>query len=146
MQISVTSRSFRCTTTPPSPSASDEQPGHRLLPVLGRDPVRLLDRDPRQLPPLLLDALGVLLQLPLGGQQLLAPRLPLLFRPDLHRTSLALTSSSLGRYDGGKLIGSCEPERAGVHRHHQPTAQHRASPFSRHATPIDQPARAPTSP
>src|SRR5439155_1215489 len=50
-------------------------------------------------------ALGVLLQLPLGGQQLLARRLPLCLRPDLHQTSFALNSSSLGRCDGGKLIG-----------------------------------------
>src|SRR5205814_268592 len=70
-----------------------EQLGQRLRPVLAREPVLLLDRDPRQLAPLLLDALRVLLQLPLGDQQLLARRLPLLLRPDLHRTSFALTSS-----------------------------------------------------
>jgi hypothetical protein len=47
--------------------ASFEQLGQRLRPVLGREPVLLLDRDPRQLAPLTLDALGVLLQLALGG-------------------------------------------------------------------------------
>src|SRR6266480_4094232 len=85
-----------------------EQLGQRLRPALGREPVLLLDPDPWQLAPLPLDALRVLLQLPLGGQQLLARRLPLLLRPDLHRTSSTLTSSSLERCDGGKLIGRAE--------------------------------------
>src|SRR5207247_2517024 len=82
-----------------------EQLGQRLRPVLGREPVLLLDRDPRPLAPLLPAALGVPLQPPFRCQQLLARRLPLLLRGDLHRTSFALTSSSLGRCDGGKLIG-----------------------------------------
>jgi len=73
------------------PRAPVEQLGQRLRPVLGREAVLLLDRDPRQLAPLLLDAPRVLLELPLGGQQLLACRLPLLLRADLHRTSFVLT-------------------------------------------------------
>src|SRR5439155_22514894 len=74
--------------------------------LLGGEPVLPLDGDPRQLPPLLLDPLGVRPELALGPEQLLARRLPLLLRPDLHRTSFALTSSSLRRRHGEKLIGS----------------------------------------
>src|SRR6266498_2054766 len=89
-----------------------EQLGQRLRPVLAREPVLLLDPDPRQLPPLLLDALGVLLQLPLGGQQLLARRLPLLLRPDLHRTSFALTSYSLDGATAENSSGGRRPRTA----------------------------------
>src|SRR5438105_4556346 len=89
-----------------------EQLGQRFWPVLGLEPVLLLDRNPRQLAPMLLDAPGVLLQFPLGGQQLLASRLPLLRRADLHRTSFALTWSSLKRCDGEKVIGRPKPSNS----------------------------------
>src|SRR4029450_4707434 len=58
-----------------------EQLGQRLRPFLAREPVLLLDRDPRQLAPLLLDALGVLVQLPLGVQPPLPPPPPLPLPP-----------------------------------------------------------------
>src|SRR3954464_7681138 len=60
---------------------------------LGRERLLLLDGHPGQLPPLFLDPLGVGLELALGREQLLAGRLPLLLRPDLHRTSFVLSSS-----------------------------------------------------
>src|SRR5215211_2219100 len=88
------------------PRATLEELWQRPRALLGREPVLLLHGDPRQLPPLLLDPLGVLLELALGREQLLASHLPLLLRPDLHWTSFALTSSSLEPRDGGKLIGS----------------------------------------
>ena len=59
-------------------------------PVFGLELVLLLDGDPRQLPPLLLDPLGVLLELALGRQQLLARRPPLLSVPTFIWTSFAL--------------------------------------------------------
>ncbi len=88
------------------PRASFEELGQRLRPVLSRQAVLLLDGDPRQLPPQLRDPRRVLLELALGREQLLARRLPLLLRPNHHRTSFALTWSSLRPGDGGKLIGS----------------------------------------
>src|SRR5436190_309779 len=103
-----------------------EQLGQRLGPVLCREPVLLLDRDPRQLAPALLDTLGVLLQLALDGQQLLACGPPLLLRPDLHRTSFVLNSSSLDRCHGGKLIG--RPKASNGSGRLQSTPRRRAPP------------------
>src|SRR5438093_522707 len=74
------------------PPTALEQLGQGLRPLLGRERVLHLHRHPGQLPPLLLDPLGALVELALGGEQPLASRLPLLLCPDLHRSSFVVTS------------------------------------------------------